>query len=66
MNVYYLIEDPIYETAYRSDVQRIETKDKMALKPEEEFTRDEEFCNVTSTFAHAKQIMIQKKFEIFF
>ena len=54
MNVYYLIVDPIYETAYRSDVRRIETKEKMALKSEEDFIRDEEFCNVTTAFALVK------------
>ena len=54
MNVYYLIVDPINETAYRSDVRRIETKEKMALKSEEDFIRDEEFCNVTTAFALVK------------
>lgn len=33
MNVHYLIEDPVYETAYRCDVNRIETKEKLAFKP---------------------------------
>ena len=50
MNVHYLVEDPVYETAYRCDVHRIETK--------EEFVREEEFCNVTTTFAQARQLMI--------
>ena len=54
MNVHYLVEDPVYETAYRCDVHRVETKDKLAFKPSEEFVREEEFCNVTTTFAQAR------------
>lgn len=66
VNVNYLICDPIFETAFRSDVNRIETSNKMVIKPNEEFTRDEEFCNVTTTFQDACQIMLQKKYESFF
>ena len=33
LNVNYLIEDPVYETAFRSDVNRIETSKKMSIKP---------------------------------
>lgn len=66
LNVHYLVDDPVYETAYRCDVHRIETKDKLAYKPSEEFVREEEFCNVTTTFNQARQLMIQKKFETIF
>lgn len=66
LNVNYLIVDPVYETAFRSDVQRVETQAKMAIKPNEEFTRDEDFVNVTTTFKDAVQIMLQKKYESFF
>jgi hypothetical protein len=66
VNVNYLMVDPVFETAYRCDVKRIETSDKMAIKPEDEFKRDEEFCNVTTSFALAKQIMLSRKFETFF
>jgi hypothetical protein len=38
----------------------------MAIKPEDQFTREEEFCNVTTSYAMAKQIMLHKKFEAFF
>jgi len=58
MNVNYLVEDPVYETAYRCDVNRIETREKLAFKPAEEFMKEEEFCNVTTTFAQARQLMI--------
>ena len=58
VNVNYLIADPVFETAYRCDVRRVETSEKMALKPGDEFLREEEFCNVTTSFAHAKQIML--------
>lgn len=66
INVNYLICDPVYETAFRSDVNRVETSNKMVIKPSEEFTRDEEFCNVTTSFKDAVQIMLQKKYESFF
>jgi hypothetical protein len=40
----------MYETAFRSDVQRVETNSKLANKMTEEFLREEEFCNVTTPF----------------
>jgi hypothetical protein len=49
VNVFYLIADPDYETAYRSDVQRIETKGKMAIKESDEVRPEEEFCNVETS-----------------
>ncbi len=58
-----MIQDPVYDTAYRADIKRNETKDKLAIKPDEEFSREDEFCCVTTTFSQAKQIMLQKKFE---
>lgn len=66
INVNYLICDPVYETAYRSDVQRCETNNKMAIKPNEEFTRDEDFNCVSTSFRDAVQTMLQKKYESFF
>jgi hypothetical protein len=66
VNVNYLIVDPVFETAYRCDVRRIETSEKMAIKPADEFLREEEFCNVTTPFHAARQIMLQKKFETLF
>lgn len=50
INVNYLIDDPMYDTAFRSDVQRVETNGKLANKVAEDFLREEEFCNVTTAF----------------
>ena len=52
LNVNYLISDPMYETAFRSDVNRIETSGKMSIKPREEgdIVQDHDFCNVTTNF----------------
>lgn len=36
INVNYLIEDPVYESSFRSDVNRIETSGKMSIKPPQE------------------------------
>ena len=33
VNVNYMLDDPVYATAYRSDVNRIETAGKMSIKP---------------------------------
>mmetsp|Transcript_25979 Transcript_25979/g.18433 ORF Transcript_25979/g.18433 Transcript_25979/m.18433 type:complete len:80 (-) Transcript_25979:5040-5279(-) len=66
INVNYLIVDPVYETAYRSDVKRVETTSKMAIKATEDFAREEEFCNVTTSYRDARAIMLAKKFETFF
>ena len=66
INVNYLIVDPVYETAYRSDVKRVETTNKMAIKATEDFAREEEFCNVTTSYRDARAIMLAKKFETFF
>lgn len=66
VNVHYLIADPDYETAYRSDVQRIETKGKMAIKESDEVRHEEEFCNVETSYRKLRQLMLQKKFETLF
>lgn len=63
INVNYLIADPDFETAYRSDVHRIETKQRMAIKEHDEIKRDEEFNHVETTYRRMRQIMLQKKFE---
>lgn len=66
INVNYLIEDTVYDTAFRSDVQRVETNAKLANKLTEDFLREEEFCNVTTGFRETITIMLVKKFETFF
>jgi len=33
LNTNYLFDDPVYATAFRSDVNRIETSGKMSIKP---------------------------------
>jgi len=50
INVNYLVEDPVFWTAYRCDVNRIESKDKMCIKPTEEYLREEEFNPIETTF----------------
>lgn len=66
INVNYLIVDPVFDTAYRCDVTKIETTGKMAIKPSDEFVREEDFCNVVTSFKDSVQIMLQKKYETFF
>ena len=66
INVNYLIEDPVYDTAFRSDVTRVETNAKLANKAQEEFLREEEFVNVTTPFRDVLTLMLVKKFETFF
>lgn len=61
-----MIVDPVFDTAYRCDVTKIETTGKMAIKPSDEFVREEDFCNVVTSFKDSVQIMLQKKYETFF
>ena len=67
LNVNYLIEDPMYATAFRSDVNRIETSDKMSIKPnaEGDIVQAHEFSNVTTSFQKTMQIMLSYKFQTF-
>jgi phage terminase small subunit len=58
-----MLVDPIYETAYRSDVRRVETAEKMSIQPFEEFPREEEFNPVTTSYKDLVRIMLQQKFE---
>jgi hypothetical protein len=50
LNVNYLLEYPEYATAYRADVNRIETRSKMAIKESEEVRKEEEFVNVDTSY----------------
>lgn len=61
-----MITHPDFETAYRSDVHRIESKGRMAIKEIDEIKRDEEFCAVEVSYRRLRQIMLQKKFETLF
>ena len=63
INVNYLIAEPDFETAYRSDVQRIETRGKMAIKDSDEIKRDEEFNSFEASYHRVIQVMLQKIFE---
>ena len=67
LNVNYLIEHPVYETAFRSDVNRIETTSKMSIKPlvEGEIQQHHEFSNVTTDFQKTMMIMLSFKFQTF-
>ena len=58
-----MLAHPDFETAYRSDVQRIETKGKMAIKEQDEIKRDEEFNSIETSYRKQRQVMLQKKFE---
>ena len=63
INVNYLIAHSDFETAYRSDVQRIETKGRMVIQDLDEIRRDDEFNNVETSYRKLRQIMLQRKFE---
>ena len=65
INVNYILDHPDFETAYRSDVNRIETKPKMSIKEIDEIRRDEDFNNVETSYKNMRKIMLQKKFETF-
>jgi hypothetical protein len=64
LNVNYLLADPVFETAYRSDVRRVETTANFAIKPpgDGEVPQKHEFVNVTTSFRETIQIMLTMKF----
>ena len=63
VNINYMFQHPDYESAYRCDVERVENADKFAIKPNEEYQRDEDFMSVETTYKKMRQIMLVKKFE---
>ena len=44
------MRDPYIETVYRCDVQKVETKGKLAIKESEEIKKEEEFVNVETSY----------------
>ena len=68
LNVNYLINDPMYETAFRSDVNRLETSSHMAIKESQEgdVLQSHEFSNVTTSFKETIKIMLCMKFQSFY
>jgi len=54
---------PDYEAAYRCDVEKTENSRKLAIKPNDEYKRDEEFIPYETTFQRMRQVMLVKKFE---
>lgn len=63
VNLRYLIEDQDYETIYRADVNRIETKNKLSIKEDAENKKEEEFNHVETSYKQLRQIMLFKKFD---
>lgn len=67
VNINYLIVDPVFEIAYRSDVKRVESSKQMAIKATDDVKpRPEEFVNVTTSYRELRSIMLSHKFEAFF
>ena len=64
VNVNYLVDDPVFATAFRSDVNRIETTNKMSIQPNKDgdVQQAHEFCNVTTSFQKTMQTMLAFKF----
>ena len=64
VNVNYLVDDPVFATAFRSDVNRVETTGKMSIQPNKDgdVQQAHEFSNVTTPFQKTMQIMLAHKF----
>ena len=58
-----MFEHPDYEAAYRCDYQKFEKSSKLAIKPNEEFQRDEDFIPAETNYKKMRLIMLVKKFE---
>lgn len=63
LNIQYMIENKEFEAAYRADVQRVETKDKLSIKEETDSKKDEEFNHIETSYKKLRQIMLFKKFD---
>jgi hypothetical protein len=50
LNINYMYEHPDNQTAYRCDVEKTENADKLAIKQQDEFKRDEDFVAVETTY----------------
>jgi hypothetical protein len=50
VNINYMFQHPDFESAYRCDVERVENCDKFAIKPNEEYQREEDFLSVETTY----------------
>jgi len=44
-------------------VEKAENSDKLAIKPNEEFQRDEDFVPIETSYKKMRQVMLVKKFE---
>ena len=64
LNINYLLADPEYETAFRADVNRVETSNRMSVPPtaEGEVIQSHEFVNVTTSMKDTLKIMLSMKF----
>jgi hypothetical protein len=58
-----MLDLPKLQNYYRQDINKIETKDKLCLKAQEDIKRDEEFNHVETGYKRLRQIMLFKKFE---
>ena len=63
VNINYMFQHPDYESAYRCDVERVENSDKFAIKPNDDYQREEDFTMVETPYKKMRQIMLVKKFE---
>ena len=66
VNINYLLNHPDFVTAYRCDVDKYENSNKLNIKHNDEFKRDEHFTAVECSYKKIRAIMLQKKFESIF
>lgn len=50
VNINYMYDIPDYAAAYRCDVERVENADKLAIKPSDEYQRDEDFLAIETDY----------------
>jgi hypothetical protein len=66
ININYLLDHPTFETAYRCDVQNVETKNKLSLKPSEDDPPQDQFCHIETSYKKLRAVMLYSKFDPFF
>jgi hypothetical protein len=50
MNIWFTYNHPDFEAAFRCDVEKTENANKLAIKPDENFVREEDFIPVETSY----------------
>jgi len=58
VNINYMYDIPDNAAAYRCDVKKVENNNKLAIKPDDEYHREEDFMAIETSYKRQRQIML--------